>query len=348
MPEDAPGKVMYHATLFERWSEISKGGLKPRSLPPALTREVGLTKGLYVGDLLFVRGYAAGEAESMFDLGEAEPPIDMAILRIHIPESTRLINDPNFPGEEAYITDAFIPSEDIELTDTVRFSLSGKSNPTLAGTCYPDAWLYHATTYDTYHNQIKNYGIVPQPLTNDVAAIVGFRSGIYLANSVEAAKDLAMLKYGESKYVVLHIKLPASTQLEIDPEIGEPDSPWFITPSIIPPENVAILNVGGQAPAGTCYQDAWRHVMQHTNENPVLVHGTTVTVSGRLGHAWVEYPDSTVWEPTSQMIFAKDKFYSLVDPIVDDWYTADEAASMLNVGYHGPWTAEERMKHIGR
>ena len=103
-----------------------------------------------------------------------------------------------------------------------------------------------------------------------------------------------------------------------------------------------------QTPTGTCYPDAWRHVMQHTSESPVLVHGTTVTVSGRLGHAWVEYPDSTVWEPTSQAIFAKDKFYSLVDPIVDDWYTADEAASMLNVGYHGPWTAEERMKHIGR
>lgn len=105
---------------------------------------------------------------------------------------------------------------------------------------------------------------------------------------------------------------------------------------------------GNPAPTGTCYPDAWRYTMQHAEEDPVLVHGTTVTLSGRLGHAWVELPDGTVWEPASQAIFPKEKFYSLVDPIADERYTVDEAASMLSVGRHGPWNAEERMEHIGR
>jgi len=109
-----------------------------------------------------------------------------------------------------------------------------------------------------------------------------------------------------------------------------------------------ILKSPSAAPTGTCYPDAWRYVMRHTEAQPVLVHGTVVGLSGRLGHAWVELPDGTLWDPASQVIFAIERYYELVDPIVEDRYTVDEAATMLNVGWHGPWTAEERMKHIGR
>lgn len=97
---------------------------------------------------------------------------------------------------------------------------------------------------------------------------------------------------------------------------------------------------------GTCYRDAWRYVMHHTDA--VLVHGAAISLGKRINHAWVELPDGTVWEPASQAIFPIEKFYQLVDPIVEDRYTSDEAASMLSVGKHGPWNAEERMKHIGR
>ncbi len=99
-------------------------------------------------------------------------------------------------------------------------------------------------------------------------------------------------------------------------------------------------------PTGTCYSDAWRYVMH--NIDGVLVHGSIVGLYGRINHAWVELSDGTVWDPSSQAKMFTEKYYSLVDPIVEDRYTADEAAHMLNVGYHGPWTAEERMKHIGR
>lgn len=99
-------------------------------------------------------------------------------------------------------------------------------------------------------------------------------------------------------------------------------------------------------PTGTCYPDAWRYVMRHPEA--VLVHGSTMTLSGRLGHAWVELPDGTIWEPSSQAILTADRFNALVDPIVEERYTMDEAAHMLSVGKHGPWDTEERMKHIGR
>ncbi len=108
------------------------------------------------------------------------------------------------------------------------------------------------------------------------------------------------------------------------------------------------VNESPPTPTGTCYHDAWQYVMRHTEAQPVLVHGTIHTLSGRINHAWVELPDGTVWDTASKVKMPIEKYYSLVDPIVEDRYTVDEAATMLNVGYHGPWTAEERMKHIGR
>ena len=71
-----------------------------------------------------------------------------------------------------------------------------------------------------------------------------------------------------------------------------------------------------------------------------------MTLSGRLDHAWVELPDGTVWEPASEAIFTAEKFNSMVDPVVEHRYTADEAAKMLSVGKHGPWSDEERAKWL--
>lgn len=98
------------------------------------------------------------------------------------------------------------------------------------------------------------------------------------------------------------------------------------------------------AATGTCYQDAWRYVMHNTDA--VLVHGTIVGLRGRMSHAWVELPDGTIWEPASQAIFPIEKYYEMVDPVVEDRYTGEEAALMLSVGKHGPWTDEERAQWI--
>ena len=98
-------------------------------------------------------------------------------------------------------------------------------------------------------------------------------------------------------------------------------------------------------PTGTCYPDSWRYVMRHTEG--VLVHGTAISLGKRINHAWVELPDGTVWEPSSQAILSKERYYALVDPVVEDRYTADEAAHMLSVGKHGPWTEEEKQRLLG-
>lgn len=99
-----------------------------------------------------------------------------------------------------------------------------------------------------------------------------------------------------------------------------------------------------QEAKGTCYRDAWRYVMH--NIEGVLVHGTIVGLRGRMSHAWVELPDGTVWDPSSQVKMPMEKYYSLVDPIVEYRYTADEAAHMLSVGKHGPWSDEERARWL--
>ncbi len=90
---------------------------------------------------------------------------------------------------------------------------------------------------------------------------------------------------------------------------------------------VVVKHIGSNpAPTGTCYPDAWRYVMRHADESPVLVHGTAVTLSGRIGHAWVELQDGTVWEPASEAIFTKEKFFSLVQGIGENRFTVEEAA----------------------
>jgi len=114
-----------------------------------------------------------------------------------------------------------------------------------------------------------------------------------------------------------------------------------------PPRSTSPLGGVVTTPTGTCYPDAWRYAMQHSEA--ILAHGTAISLGRRIGHAWVELPDGTVWEPSSQAVMPIEKFYGLVDPIVEDRYTSEEAAIMVaRVGKHGPWSAEERMEYIGR
>ncbi len=93
---------------------------------------------------------------------------------------------------------------------------------------------------------------------------------------------------------------------------------------------------------GTCYPDAWRYVMQHADDNPILVHGMATGLSGQHQHAWVELPDGTIWDPAASAVFTKERYFELVKAVGENRYTVEEAALMLNVGQHGPWTDEER------
>ncbi len=160
---------------------------------------------------------------------------------------------------------------------------------------------------------------------------------IWLSYSQQEALENAQEKEGPP--VVLEVNLPDGWLLERG-EAGTYLS-WRDIPH-------GYIQISIPAPTGTCYHDAWQYVMRHVEAQPVLVHCTVHTLSGQINHAWVELPDGTVWDTASKVKMPIEKYYSLVDPIVEDRYTVDEAATMLNVGYHGPWTAEERMKHIGR
>lgn len=106
--------------------------------------------------------------------------------------------------------------------------------------------LYHATTLSMYEGSIKTEGLIPQPLRSEVASILGFNRGTYLANNLRDTEDIA-LTYARieptKKFVFLKVSIPPGTRLYIDPEVGEPDSPWFVTTDVIPPRNIDALCV---------------------------------------------------------------------------------------------------------
>jgi len=101
-------------------------------------------------------------------------------------------------------------------------------------------------------------------------------------------------------------------------------------------------------PTGTCYPDAWRFLIKQGEG--YLIHGSVqLTAEGaRVNHAWVELPTGWVWEPQTKSYYTIEDF-KIMSPIEEHRYTVEEAAIMVaRTGNHGPWTAEERMKWIGR
>ncbi len=193
----------------------------------------------------------------------------------------------------------------------------------------PTVTLYHGTSKEVAARALKE-GLQPQP-----GVETDFPS-TYLAYD-----PLGAAKYGE---IVLRIELPREELKYMQETIPG----YMRTTYPVESRYISVHSGNPYAPTGTCYSDAWRYVARHTEDHPVLVHGTVVGIHGRMGHAWVELPDGTVYDAASQVMMLIEKYYSLVDPIVEDRYTADEAMHMLSVGRHGPWNAEERMEHIGR
>ncbi len=101
-------------------------------------------------------------------------------------------------------------------------------------------------------------------------------------------------------------------------------------------------------PTGTCYEDAWHYLIK--KGEGYLIHGSVqLSAEGaRVNHAWVELLTGWVWEPQTKDYYTIEDFETF-SPMEEHRYTVEEAAIMVaRVGKHGPWSAAERMKHIGR
>lgn len=304
--------IAYHATPDSNVNSILSYGLVP-----SIVFEGDEFSAIYMAnDIEKVKDYAK-QAYSMGVSSEKQ----WAVIKIQYDE---------FPGEVypdllwglpgVHYVKVPIPPEHLEFIES--FSVAG--NPAT-----PTVTLYHGTNKEVAARALRE-GLQPQP-----GVETDFPSTYLAYDPLEAAK------YGE---VVLRVELPKEELRYTQETIPG----YMRTTYPIESKYVSVYSGSTTTAAGTCYPDAWRYVARHTEDNPVLAHGTIVGLYGRMNHAWVELPDGTVWDPSSQAKMPIEKYYSLVDPIVDDRYTADEAMHMLSVGKHGPWNAEERMKWIGR
>lgn len=97
---------------------------------------------------------------------------------------------------------------------------------------------------------------------------------------------------------------------------------------------------------GRCYELSGRRVafgpddsMISGYRNATLVHGTIQGFNNpAIGHAWVEEPDGSVWEPATDTVYPADAFKALFKPVVHHRYSTREARMMmLEHEHYGPW-----------
>jgi hypothetical protein len=104
---------------------------------------------------------------------------------------------------------------------------------------------------------------------------------------------------------------------------------------------------------GQCYSNAYQSAMENSDfggdavsEDIRIVHGrvrmgggtTDTKHPGYGGHAWVEIEDK-VYDPTTGAVIDKERYYELLDPIVD-YKLSPLAANYLQIkhdGNHGPY-----------
>jgi hypothetical protein len=102
---------------------------------------------------------------------------------------------------------------------------------------------------------------------------------------------------------------------------------------------------GEEQPAGTCYADAWRFLINKGEGK--LVHGTVYSGNRRIGHAWVQTNSDFIWEPQTGRYFTTLGFRCDFAPIEESRYTPEEAAIMVaRMRHFGPWTEEERSRYL--
>jgi hypothetical protein len=87
---------------------------------------------------------------------------------------------------------------------------------------------------------------------------------------------------------------------------------------------------------GRCYELAFRVMHEEPGaERFVLVHGV---VGGRLGHAWIELDDGTVYDPVLDQRVPVDEYTTMFHAVAERRYTRAEALeNMLKNNKHGPW-----------
>lgn len=101
--------------------------------------------------------------------------------------------------------------------------------------------MYHVTPWENWL-VIKKEGLYPAPL--DVAEVVGFEEGIYLATSREFYDEATMdifahyMHPGMGAFAILEIEIPSNVTLVPDP-YEAPDV--YIVKEPIPPENIRLM-----------------------------------------------------------------------------------------------------------
>ena len=102
-----------------------------------------------------------------------------------------------------------------------------------------------------------------------------------------------------------------------------------------------VSNLTERKPRGTCYEDAWRFLMRE--EEGHLIHGTVLSDSKRIGHAWVETLTGYIWEPETKEFYTHEAFQKSANPLEENRYTVEQVAIMASRTHNlGPWTEEER------
>lgn len=89
--------------------------------------------------------------------------------------------------------------------------------------------------------------------------------------------------------------------------------------------------------AGRCYElTAYALLFGSAPLGTVLVHGTVQGNGPRIGHAWLELPDGSVWEPMYHLIYLNWTEYA--SAVEERRYTSTEARRLImSSGHWGCW-----------
>ena len=82
--------------------------------------------------------------------------------------------------------------------------------------------------------------------------------------------------------------------------------------------------------ATRCYELAGREIFESEDPNRRLIHG--YTRQWPFGHAWVEFSDGSIFEPTLKVIMEPDLHERWAEPEVRYRVTRDQLVDMLVAG----------------
>ena len=130
--------------------------------------------------------------------------------------------------------------------------------------------------------------------------------------------------------------------MEILDEVGPPE----------PPGHRDLFGTGHvDGPSATfdqritrCYELAANALFAGAPEGSELVHGSIHGYGAprRIGHAWLNLPDGTVWEPITAKVYDKDAWTAYARAREERVYTKDQAAKeLIGSGHYGRWHDSE-------